>query len=145
MTGVEVYQPYEINPGNHMANLGDVQVYERVIVTPVGQWPMRGAQFLLAQQPQVVRRTTGVGVGLAVASVALALITAVFTCGGGLIFLLGLLFLLLKDEGLAGPAIVVIRAGGQVYQAQVPLAAPSQLPWLVNNVNYCQALAARAY
>ncbi len=50
----------------------------------------------------------------------------------------------MKDEQLAGPAIVVIRAGGQVYQAQVPLVSPSQLPWLINNVNYCQALAARA-
>ena len=144
MTGIEVYQSYEINPGNHMANLGDVQVYERVIVTPVGQWPMRGAQFLLAQQPQVVRRTTTAGVVLAIVSVVLALVTAVFTCGGGLIFLLGLLFLLLKDEQLAGPAIVLVRSAGQLYQAQVPLVAPSQLPWLVNNINYCQALAARA-
>lgn len=143
--GMEVYQPsYDLSPGHHMANLGDVQVYERVVVTPVGQWPMRGAQFLVAQQPQVVRRTTTAGIVLAVISVVLALVTAIFTCGGGLIFLLGLLFLLMKDEQLAGPAIVLIRSGGQMYQAQVPLVSPSQLPWLVNNVNYCQALAARA-
>lgn len=144
MNSIDVYQSYDLNPGNHMANLGDVQVYERVIVTPVGQWPMRGAQFLIAQQPQVVRRTTTAGVVLAICSVVLALVTAAFTCGGGLIFLLGLLFLLLKDEGLAGPAIVLVRSGGQMYQAQVPLVSPSQLPWLVNNINYCQALAARA-
>ena len=141
---LELYQSYDLNPGRHMANLGDVQVYERVIVTPVGQWPMHGAQFLVAQQPQVVRRTTNVGVALAIVSVVLALVTAVFTCGGGLIFLLGLLFLLLKDEALAGPALVLVRSGGQMYQAQVPLVSPGQLPWLVNNVNYCQALAARA-
>lgn len=145
--GMEIYeqQPaYDLDPGHHMANLGDVAVYERVVVTPLGRWPMRGAQFMLAQQPQVVRRTTTVGTVLAVVSVVLALVGALFTCGGSLILLLGLLFLLMKEEGLAGPAIVVVRAGGQIYQAQVPLVSPGQLPWLVNNVNYCQALAAHA-
>ncbi len=83
MAGIEIYQPYELSPGNHMANIGDVMVYEHVIVTPVGQWPMRGAQFLLAQQPQVVRRTNNVGIALAVVSVVLALVTAVFTGGAG--------------------------------------------------------------
>ena len=143
MTGIEVYQPYDLTPGNHMANLGDVQVYERVIVTPVGQWPMRGAQFMLAQQPQAVRKTTTAGVVLAVVSCVLAL-ALVWLCGIGLIFLFGLFFLAMKEERLVGPAIVVIRSGQMHYQAQIQLEAPSQLPWLVNNVNYCQALAARA-
>jgi hypothetical protein len=140
---IDVYRPYELNPGNHLAQLGDVMVYERVIVTPVGQWPMRGAQFLLAQQPAVVRKTTTVGIVLAVISCVLAL-ALVWLCGVGLVFLFGLFFLAMKEDRLVGPAIVVVRSGHMHYQAQVHLQSPSQISWLVNNVNYCQGLAARA-
>jgi hypothetical protein len=143
MTGIEIYQPYELSPGNHMANLGNVQVYERVIVTPVGQWPMRGAQFLLAQQPQAIRKTTTTGIVLAVISCVLAL-ALVWLCGIGLVFLFGLFFLAMKEERLVGPAMVVVRSGPYHYQAQIALDSPRQIPWLINHVNYCQALAARA-
>jgi hypothetical protein len=143
MTGVEIYQPYELDPGNHLVSLGDVQVYERLIVTPLGRWPMRGAQFLLAQQPQVVRKTTTTGIVLAVVSCVLAL-AFIWACGIGLVFLFGLFFLAMKEDRLVGLALVVVRSGPMHYQAQVHLQAPSQLPWLINQVNYCQGIAVRA-
>lgn len=147
VSGIEIYgagRNYPLEPGNYMAQIGDVAVYERVIITPMGTWPMMGSQWLLAQQPHLVRKTSTFGVVCTVISCVLAALTFWWTCGLGLLFLFGLFFLKDKVSVLEGPAIIVIRSGHNIYQAQEFIQSPNQLPWLINKVNYCQAIAASA-
>ena len=138
---IQIRRPTHPSPGAYQTRIGDAAVHEHAVITPMGTWPIRGSVWTLAQQPTPQRKTTTVGVVLAVLSSVLAVAGAPFTCGGSLFLLFGLFFLALKADTLAGPAVVEIRTGRGVYHAQEYPTELMQLHELIQRVNFCQSLA----
>jgi len=121
--------------------IGDVLVRGSVVMTPVGPLPLSGSRWMVVSQPMPTQQTQTWAVVVAALFVVFALVAAPFTCGGSLIFLLGLLFLLAKRTEIAGIATVSIQSTAGMYTAQEHVNSAEHAANLVQRVNFVQALA----
>jgi hypothetical protein len=105
VTGVDVYRPLN-SPSGPLCSIGNAHVYQRTIAVNGLILPLPGAQFALTYQPATIQRTSSTGMAIAIASVVLAVATFWWTCGIGLLFLLGLFGAGIEDASL-------VRAGAR--------------------------------
>ncbi|GAB3120450.1 hypothetical protein [Glaciibacter psychrotolerans] len=115
-----------------LVTFGDIQMTEHWLVTPHGTMPLAGTQVFVADLTREEKYTPGWAIALAVI--------------GFFVFLLGLLFLLVKETRTTGFMQITVSNGTFTYQAAEPvqLNRMGQLYELQNRANYARGLIARA-
>ncbi len=113
-----------------LVSIGDIAVTPHWVVTPSGRIPVRQAQFHLTD----MSRTTST-------IPAWAIVCAILFF---LFCLLGLLFLLVKEEHTTGWAQVVVTGPGVVHTVQLPVWSPQQVMHYNAQINHARAIAAVA-
>lgn len=111
-----------------LVTVGDIHLTQDWVVTPRGSVPAPEAQFI-AQDCSV---TTRVIPGWAV----------LFAILGFLFFLLGLLFLLVREERTTGFVQVQVVAPGWQYVTQIPVSNRAQVADLLARVTYANGVIA---
>jgi hypothetical protein len=105
-------------------------VSQHWVVTPSGTAPLAGAQWFFLDQSRSERK-------IPTWAIVLAIVFA-FAC------LLGLLFLLVKEDTTVGWVQVSVRAGGLSHVTQVPVASRMDVGRVAQLVQQAQALTAQA-
>lgn len=134
------YFPHPTDNWNAAGTAGDNQVNEQVLVTlgdisatastlrtPSGHQPLRGMEFHLTDMSIRTRKTP-----------TWAIILAVI---GFFFFLLGLLFLFVKEEKITGSIRVTARRGGFMHVTTLPVHNAQTIADIHGRVDYLQQLA----
>jgi hypothetical protein len=114
----------------YLLTVGDIGVTNDLVVTPNGQGPLRGSQWIVNDMSRTDTRIPPYAIVLAV----------VFA----LLCLLGLLFLLIKEPVTTGYVQVSVRTGSLTHMTQIPVSDPQQVMWIRQQVAQAQTLASRA-
>jgi hypothetical protein len=111
--------------------IGDIGVTgDGQVVTPHGSGPLKGSQWLV--QDRTVHTT-----GIPAYAIVLAIVFAP-AC------LLGLLFLLIKEERVSGFIVVSVRTGELRHSTEIYTTSAQTYPEYYALVSHAQALAAAA-
>jgi len=111
--------------------IGDIGVTgDGQVVTPNGAGPLKGSQWIV--HDQTVRST-----GIPAYAIVLAIVFA-------LACLLGLLFLLIKEDKVSGFITVNVRTGKLSHTTQIPAVGAQTYPQVSALVSHAQTLAAAA-
>jgi hypothetical protein len=113
-------------PEQPLVQIGDIVVSAHWLVTPNGPAPLAGSQWTVRDLSFPVQRTPTWAIVLAVI--------------GFFFFLLGLLFLLVKETRMEGYVEVTVRSGHLVHVTQIPRASPAGFQ-AFEQVRYAQQLA----
>jgi hypothetical protein len=113
-----------------LVNIGDIHVSSHWVVTPSGTAPLAGAQWFFLDQSRTERK-------IPTWAIVLAVVFA-FAC------LLGLLFLLVKEDVTVGWVQVSVRAGELTHVTHVPVASKLDIARAAELVQQAQALTAQA-
>jgi len=116
--------------GPVLVEFGDVQVTGDTVLTPVGAAPVGQVGFTFTD----MSRTT---VSIPAWAIVCAILFAVFC-------LLGLLFLLVKEERTDGWVQIVVQGPHLLHLVQLPVWSPRQVWDLNARVNYARSIAAGA-
>jgi hypothetical protein len=122
--------PAAQQPEPFLVNIGDIHVSPHWVVTPSGTAPLAGAQWFFLDQSRTERKIPTWAIVLAV----------VFA----LACLLGLLFLLVKEDVTAGWVQVSVRAGELTHITHVPVTSRMDIAQVAQLVQQAQALTAQA-
>jgi hypothetical protein len=114
--------------GATLMTLGDIAVTESGIVTPAGVLPLRGAVWTVTDMSRTESKTPTYAIVLAV--------IFFFAC------LLGLLFLLMKEQVTTGYAQVTVNSGGKYHATMLPVRGPQDIYAITQQVNYARTLSA---
>lgn len=114
----------------YLLTIGDIGLTEAWVVTPNGAAPLRGSQW-------IVRDNSVTMSAIPTYAIVLAIVFAVFC-------LLGLLFLLIKEQRTTGYVEVSVRSGNLYHVTQLPVWDPIQVQHLRSTVHHAQTLAAAA-
>jgi hypothetical protein len=114
--------------GATLMTIGDIAVTESAIVTPAGIMPLRGAVWTVSDMSRTESKTPTYAIVLAV--------IFFFAC------LLGLLFLLMKEQVTTGYAQVTVNSGGKYHAAMLPVRVPHDIYAITQQVNYARTLCA---
>ena len=117
-------------PGQVMVTIGDIGVTPTEVITPLGRRPVRGTVWM-------IQNNTVATQSIPTYAIVLAVVFAIFC-------LLGLLFLLIKEDKTQGYVVVSVQADGFFHATQVPVSYPTQIAEIDGRVNYARALAASA-
>lgn len=115
-------------PEQYVLTIGDIGITPSWVVTPNGTAPLRGSQWLANDRTTVQRSIPSYAIVLAV----------VFA----LACLLGLLFLLIKEERTVGYVEVSVRNQNLYHVTQVPASSPAAVLHTRQLVNQAQTMAA---
>ncbi|WP_327289592.1 hypothetical protein [Streptomyces sp. NBC_01198] len=118
----------QYGPGATLLTIGDIAVTETGIMTPAGLLPLRGAVWTVSDMSRTESKTPTYAIVLAV----------VFA----LACLLGLLFLLIKDDVTTGFAQVTVNSGGKYHAVLIPVRGPQDIYAITQQVNYARSLSA---
>jgi len=110
--------------------LGDIGVTAVDIRTPSGIFPLADVTVYAMDQTRVIRKTPG-----------WAIVVAIL---GALFFLLGLFFLLVKEEVVTGYIAITVEGQGRRHVSQVPVASAGARVSVMQRVGYVQNLTANA-
>lgn len=121
---------YASGPGVVAVQIAEIAVSPPVIRTPAGVLPLAGATWHVADYWQREEK---------VATWALVCAIVGFFC----LFVLSLLFLLVKETRHHGTVQVTVTNGAQQYVARIPVADQAQVQHLNNQVNYARSLSSR--
>ncbi|MEU7613692.1 hypothetical protein [Micromonospora sp. NPDC049204] len=110
--------------------IAEIAVCPPVIRTPTGVLPLAGATWHVADYWQREEK---------VATWALVCAIVGFFC----LFVLSLLFLLVKETRHHGTVQVTVTNGPQQYVARIPVADQAQVAHINNQVNYARSLSGR--
>jgi hypothetical protein len=114
-----------------VVEVGDIAVSPQWVYLPGGgQYPLRNSMWELTDQVQEVTEIPPYAVVLAVIFFA--------------VFMLGLLFLLIKEYRVQGVVQVVAEGEGFVHVTQVPVASQQGVNRVHHRVDYIRGLAAAA-
>jgi hypothetical protein len=113
-----------------VVNVGDIAVSPEWVYLPGGQYPLRNSMWELTDQVQEVTEIPPYAIVLAVIFFA--------------VFLLGLLFLLIKEYRVQGVVQVVAEGEGFVHVTQIPVASQQGINRVHHRVDYIRELAAAA-
>lgn len=112
-----------------LIQIGDITVSEHWLVTPNGTAPLAGSQWTVRDLSHTTRHTPTWAIVLAII--------------GFFFFLLGLLFLLVKEDRVEGYVEVSVRSGNLWHVTQLPRATIAGAQ-AFEQVRYAQQLAANA-
>ncbi len=138
------YQPYYeqyprtaapgAQPGAHalvreqpLVQLGDIVVTRTEVVTPSGRLPIQQAQLTFLDGSVTTQATP-----------TWAVVVAVI---GFFFFLLGLLFLLVKEERTSGYVTIMVTGPGLMHSCRLPVTSRFQVHDLAARVNHVNGLA----
>jgi hypothetical protein len=110
--------------------IGDIGITADTIVTPNGSAPLKGSQWIVVDQSVTERK-------IPTWAIVCAIIFA-------LLCLLGLLFLLVKEEQTRGYVQVQVRSGDLLHSVQLPVSSPQQVVNARAAVSQAQTMAAAA-
>jgi hypothetical protein len=122
--------PVPQQPEQFLFAIGDIHVSPHWVVTPSGTAPLAGAQWFFVDQTRTERK-------IPTWAIVVAIIFA-------LACLLGLLFLLVKEDVTVGYVAVSVRAGDVSHTTHVPVSDRGQVAHLSSLVQQAQQLTARA-
>ena len=116
-----------------LVRFGDVTITEHWLVTPQGTRPLAGTQIFVTDMSRVERVVPTWAIVLTIV-------------GFFFIFLLSLLFLLVKEDRVSGFAQITVTNGPLTHQTAEPMGPnPSATLWeLQNRANYARGLVERA-
>jgi len=118
------------SPQPFILTIGDIGVTQHMVVTPNGSAPLAGSQWIATDMSRTESKIPSW-------AIVLAIIFAVLC-------LLGLFFLLVKEERTTGYMEVSVRSGDLYHRTQLPVSNALQIPQLRQLVAHAQSLAARA-
>ncbi|MBQ1040559.1 hypothetical protein [Micromonospora sp. C81] len=121
---------YASGPEVVAVQIAEIAVSPPVIRTPAGVLPLAGATWHVADYWQREEK---------VATWALVCAIVGFFC----LFVLSLLFLLVKETRHHGTVQVTVTNGAQQYVARIPVADQAQVAHINNQVNYARSLSSR--
>lgn len=121
---------YGSGPEVVAVQIAEIAVSPPVIRTPAGVLPLAGATWHVADYWQREEK---------VATWALVCAIVGFFC----LFVLSLLFLLVRETRHHGTVQVTVTNGGQQYVARIPVADQAQVAHINNQVNYARSLSSR--
>jgi len=113
-----------------VAQVGDIGVGRHHVYLPDGRYPLRGSAWRVNDQLHEVTQIPSY-------AIVLAVIFAV-------VFLLGLLFLLIKERTVQGVVQVTVQGEGFAHATQVPVSSYSAARTVRHQVNHIRHLAAAA-
>lgn len=111
-------------------SIGDIGIGRAWIVTPNGSAPLAGSHWISQDHSRVEH-------AIPAYAIVLAVILA-FAC------LLGLLFLLIKEERTSGYVDVTVRSGNLYHVTQLPVRRPADVHYIRGLVHQAQSMAAQA-
>ncbi|MDH6181130.1 hypothetical protein M2152_001312 [Microbacteriaceae bacterium SG_E_30_P1] len=117
-------------PEQVLVSFGDIVVSRSWVVTPGGNAPLRGAQFLLTDSSRTETRTPTWAIVLAIL--------------GAFFFLLGLFFLLVKETVTSGFVQVTVIGERLTHTVAIPVTHHAAVVDVYNRVNYARQLVAAA-
>lgn len=115
-------------PEQFALTIGDIGVSPSWIVTPNGTATLRGSQWIVNDRTTVQR-------AIPTYAIVLAIIFA-------LLCLLGLLFLLIKEERTVGSVEVSVRSQNLYHVTQLPASSPADVLRVRQLVHQAQTMAA---
>lgn len=118
-----------VTPG-FVLTIGDIGITHDTVVTPNGNAPLAGSQWLLIDRTTVQSKIPTWAIVMAI----------IFS----LCALLGLLFLLVKESVITGYAEVSVRSENLVHMTQLPVYRPRDIDLYRRLVAQAQTLAAQA-
>jgi len=120
--------PVPGQPEQFVFTIGDIGVSPSWVVTPNGTAPLGGSQWIVQDRTFTQR-------SIPAYAIVLAVIFA-FAC------LLGLLFLLIKEDRTTGYVEVSVRNGNLFHVTQIPAQSPAAVLYVRQLVNQAQSMAA---
>lgn len=109
-----------------LLSVGDISCTATQVITPAGTYPLAGTQWTFADMSHTTHEIP-----------AWAIVLAILFF---LVCLLGLLFLLVKEERTTGYAHVTVQGEAFLHTAQVPISSPAMVADLHARVNYARML-----
>ncbi|MEM9132902.1 MAG: hypothetical protein AAF962_18570 [Actinomycetota bacterium] len=120
--------PYEHPaPSGYLHQVGDIGVTADSIVTYRGTAPLAGSSWLVLDHSRVENKIPLWAIILAVIFFSLCF--------------LGLLFLLIKEDKVAGYVEVRVQSGEFWHATHIPVVDPGHAPWILDQVGQIQALS----
>ncbi len=112
-------------------SIGEISVSQHWVVTPDGNAPIAGSKWML-------RDNTNEEIKVPTWAIVLCVLTALETCG------LGLLFLLVKERKMTGTLEVSVRAGDLEYFTQIRPRMPKDVHDVTAKVSTARQMAQAA-
>lgn len=122
------YPPAAAHPGPVIAQFGEITVLPTVVRTPLGDMPLAGSTWYVADYWHTEQKIPSWAVVLAIVGFC---VLTVFS----------LLFLLARETVHRGTVQVTVSNGGRQYVARIPVTDPAQVHHINNQVNYVRSLA----
>ncbi|UFS94263.1 hypothetical protein [Nocardia huaxiensis] len=119
---------YAPAPGGFLVAIGDIAVTDTSVITPSGTFPLRGSIWTATDMSHTTERMPPYAVVLAI----------IFSLACGL----GLLFLLIKEQVIAGYIQVTVASEGRFHSAMIPVQNQHTFPMVMHQVNYARSLSA---
>lgn len=117
-----------VTPG-YLYQVGDIGVTADTIVTYRGTAPLAGSTWLAIDQSRVEEKIPVWAIVMAVIFASLCLI--------------GLLFLLVKEQQISGHVEVRVQSGEFWHVTHVPVIDAGHVPWIMHQVSLIQGQAQR--
>lgn len=117
-------------PDQAVVTIGDIGVSYKTVFTPAGTYPLRGTSWVAMDMTRVEKKIPTWAIVLAV----------VFA----LACLLGLLFLLVKEDVTSGYVQVTVTGDGLHHATMIPARDPSTFQQVSQQVNWARSAAAAA-
>lgn len=115
------------DPNQVLVTIGEISCTQTMVLTPAGSFPLKGTTWSSTNN---TRTTTKIPTYAIVLAIVFALLC-----------LIGLLFLLMKEQVTEGFMQVTVQGeGGRFYSTQIPISDPSQVADVERRVNYARGL-----
>jgi hypothetical protein len=112
-----------------LCSVGDIAVSATEVSTPAGRAPLQGSTWIVANSSITTQEIP-----------TWAIVMCVLTA---LMCLLGLLFLLAKEDRTTGHLQVSVQRPGFFHATAIPVSSPAQIAEIENRVNYIRGLVAQ--
>jgi hypothetical protein len=113
-----------------LVTIGDIVCTQHEVITPSGRAPIGGVVWSFTDLSRTTRTIPNWAI--------VCTVIFFFFC------LLGLLFLLAKEDRTEGGAQIVVQGQGFLHQTQIPVYSVPQVQDLAARVNYARSLSASA-
>ncbi|WP_433700198.1 hypothetical protein [Nocardiopsis sp. CA-288880] len=126
------YQPMgqQPPPGSEvpLGTIGEIAFSQNTVITPIGRFPIRGTVWTVNDMSRTERTTPAW-------AVVVAILVFWWTC------LLGLLFLLVKEQKTTGHVQVSVQGHDKHYTTSILVTHPAVVGQIHQQVNYARNLA----
>ena len=126
----QMYPQADAVPGPPLVTIGDIVCTQTLVITPAGTRPLGSVTWSFTDMSRTTR-------SIPVWAIVCAVLFFIFC-------LLGLLFLLVKEERTEGAVQIVVQSAGFVHYVQLPVSNIAQVQDYAARVNYARSLTAIA-